>query len=239
MKIAIYVEGVTEACFVYQLIGEHYDWNWNSFRLECLNLDPKEASGDLRDYGVDDASDYYLIYDSCSESAVSSDIKDRIQRHVEEGYDKVIGLRDVYGGIYRALYPRQFNEESIASFIKDMRDALSTYDLKGLTRLCFAIMEIEAWLLAMSDVFQRIDPRLDANWLNEKVGVDVNADPENTFLHPYSNFEEIYKSIARPYGKHWTAIKELIFKIKKEDFDSLYKSGKCNSYREFHDTLFE
>lgn len=66
MKVAIYVEGITEAAFVYQLIKEHYQSDWTAFRLECLNLDPQEAAKDLRNYGDEAASDYFLIYDSCS-----------------------------------------------------------------------------------------------------------------------------------------------------------------------------
>lgn len=33
MKVAIYVEGITEAGFVYQLIGEKYQWDWSLVTL--------------------------------------------------------------------------------------------------------------------------------------------------------------------------------------------------------------
>jgi len=238
MKAAIYVEGVTEASFVYRLIGEHYQWNWDLFRLECLHLDPKEAIGDLLNYGKEEAPDYYLIYDSCSDSAVSSDIKDRIDNHQKAGFDKVIGLRDVYSDNFKDLYPQQFDERAVASFMKDMRDALKVFDTKGLARLCFAIMEIEAWILAMDDVFSRVDSRLDAQWLNEKAKVDVSKDPEKEYHHPYARLKAIYDSVAMPYGKHWDAIKKLIFKLNQKDFEMLYNSGKCNSFHEFYDTMF-
>lgn len=239
MKIAIYVEGVTEAGFVYQLIGEHYGWDWTLFRLECLHLDPKEASDDLQNYGDNEAPDYYLIYDSCSDTAVSSDIKNRISNHQEAGFDKVIGLRDVYSENYKTLYQQQFDESVIASFIKDMRNALSMYDPNGLTHLCFAIMEIEAWFLAMGDVFRRIDSRVDAQWLGKYANVDLSKDPEKEYFHPYSRIEDIYASISKPYGKHWRSIKEIVFKLKQNDFDVLYDSEKCHSFNEFYDTIFD
>lgn len=238
MKVAIYVEGITEAGFVYQLIKTHYDSNWTSVRIECLNFDPREAYDSLLDFGDEDAIDQYLIYDSCSDTAVSSDIIDRINRHHKEGYDKVIGLRDIYSANYKAIYQQQFDERSVATFIADMRDTLAQYDPQGLTHLCFAIMEIEAWLLAMSDVFQRVDSRLDSQWLCNNVNVDINKDPEKEYFHPYSKIEAIYASISKPYGKHWDTIKGIIFKLTKDDFDQLYNSDKCNSFKVFYDTIF-
>jgi hypothetical protein len=239
MKVAIYVEGITEASFVYQLIGCYYKWDWESFRMECYHLDPKEAYESLRDFGKDNAPDYYLIYDSCSDTAVSSAIKDRIETHQREGYDKVVGLRDVYSENYKTIYQQRFDKKHIDTFIADMRAALALYDSKGLTRLCFAIMEIEAWLLAMSDVFQRIDSRLDAKWLCDNAKVDISKDPEKEFFHPYARLEAIYDSISKPYGKHWDAIKGIIMKLQKSDFENLYNSGKCNSFKEFYDTIFK
>lgn len=238
MKRAIYVEGVTEAGFVYRLIREHYNDNWSLFRVECLNLAPKDAADDLYNYGADDAPDYYLIYDSCSDTAVSSDIKNRIDNHLKAGFDKVIGLRDVYSENYKELYQQKFDRHTIDIFIKDMRDALSQYTNEKTTRLCFAIMEIEAWFLAIGDVFHRIDSRLDYDWLCNNVNIDLSKDPETDYYHPYSKLEDIYSSISKPYGKHWERIKEIIFKLKQSDFDYLYNSGKCNSFKEFYDVVF-
>ena len=61
MKVAIYVEGITEAGFVYQLIKEKYQNRWTDFRLECLNLEPKSAEDDLWDYGDENSKDNDLI----------------------------------------------------------------------------------------------------------------------------------------------------------------------------------
>lgn len=153
MKVAIYVEGITEAGFVYQLIGEKYKWDWTKVRLECLNLDPSDAADDLRDIGIENAPNYFLIYDSCTDTSVASDIRERFQSHKDQGFDKVVGLRDVY-------------------------------------------------------------------------------------FHPYSKLEEIFKSMGKTYSKHWREIKEIVFKLKSEDFQNLYNSGKCQSFKEFCDTIF-
>lgn len=238
MRVAIYVEGITEASFVYQLIGERYQWDWTMVRIECLNLDPQDAANDLRNIGLDTSPDYYLIYDSCSDTAVVSDIRDRFQSHKEEGFDKVVGLRDIYSESYIELYGRQLNPQSIAVFIKDIQEPFGELDNSGLIRVRFAVMEIEAWMLALSGVFKKIDQRLDANGLLTMAGIDINNDPQTTYFHPFAKIEDIFRSIGKNYSKHWREIKTFVFKVKQADIDSLYNSGQCQSFKDFYDAVF-
>ena len=238
MKVAIYVEGITEAGFVYRLIGEKYQWDWTKVQIECLNLNPHDAANDLRDFGSDDASDYFLIYDSGSDTSVVSDIRGRFQGHMDQGFDKVVGLRDVYSESYIDLYGRNINQQNIEDFIKDIQEPLEELDKTGFIRVRFAVMETEAWLLALSEVFQKIDNSLDADGLITKAGFDVKSDPQTAYFHPYAKLEDIFNSIGKSYSKHWREIKEIVFKLKWTDFESLYDSGKCQSFREFHDSVF-
>lgn len=238
MKVAIYVEGITEAGFVYQLIGEKYQWDWTKVQIECLNLDPQDAANDLRDFGADDAPDYFLIYDSGSDTSVVSDIRGRFQGHMDQGFDKVVGLRDVYSESYINLYGRHLDQQNIADFIKDIQEPFEELDNTGFIRVQFAVMETEAWLLALSDVFQKIDSSLDADGLITKASVDVNRDPQTEYFHPYAKLEDIFKSVGKSYSKHWREIKEIVFKLNQSDFEALYNSGKCKSFREFYDSVF-
>lgn len=238
MKIAIYVEGITEAGFVYQLIKEKYQNQWTEFRLECSNLDPKSAEKDLWDYGDENSENYFLIFDSCSDGSVSSDMLARFENHRKNGFDKVVGLRDVYSDRYTDLYEQSMLEEDVEAFKENMRAVLQEHDPDGYMQLRFAIMETEAWLLAVSDVFGRIDSKVDADWLLNKVGINVSNDPEKTVFHPFKKMKEIYASISRSYDKHWPEIKEIVFKLTWNDFDNLYHSGKCNSFKEFYDAIF-
>jgi hypothetical protein len=238
MKVAIYVEGITEAGFVYRLIGEKYHWDWTKVQINCLNLTPQDAANELMDIGLDDAPDYFLIYDSGSDTSVVSDIRSKFQGHLEQGFDKVVGLRDVYSESYINLYGRHLNQQNIVDFIKDIQEPLAELDKTGFVRVRFAVMETEAWLLALSGVFQKIDKSLDAEGLITKAGFDVNSDPQAVYFHPYTKLEDIFKSIGKNYSKHWHEIKEIIFKLNLADFESLYNSGKCQSYKDFFDSVF-
>lgn len=238
MKVAIYVEGITEAGFVYQLIGGKYQWDWTKVQIECLNLDPQDAANDLRDFGADDALDYFLIYDSGSDTSVVSDIRERFHGHMDQGFDKVVGLRDVYSESYIDLYGRHLDTQNIADFIKDIQGPLEELDNTGFIRVRFAVMETEAWLLALGEVFHKIDNSLDADGLITKAGFDVESDPQTAFFHPYAKLEEIFISIGKSYSKHWHEIKEIVFKLNWTDFEALYNSGKCLSFREFCDSVF-
>lgn len=238
MKVAIYVEGITEAGFVYQLIGEKYQWDWTKLRLECLNLAPSDAADDLRDYGIEDAPDYFLIFDSCSDTSVASDIRERFRSHKDQGFDKVVGLRDVFSESYIELYGRNYNAQHIADFIQDIQEPFRLLDDTGFIQIRFAVMEIEAWLLALSNVFQKIDGALDDDGLRANAKVDTGDDPQVAYFHPYSKLEDIFRSIGRTYSKHWREIKEIVFKLQWKDFQDLYYSGKCHSFKEFYDAIF-
>lgn len=136
------------------------------------------------------------------------------------------------------LYGRHLDQQNIADFIKDIQDPLEELDRSDFIRVRFAVMETEAWMLALSDVFQKIDNSLDADGLITKAGVDVNSDPQTAYFHPYAKLEDIFKSIGKSYSKHWREIKEIVFKLKWVDFEALYNSGKCNSFKEFYDSVF-
>lgn len=238
MKVAIYVEGITEAGFVYRLIGEKYHWDWMRVRMECLNLDPINAGEDLRDYGDENAPDYFLIFDSQSDTSVISDICERYQGHRENGFDKVVGLRDVYSENYIEFYHRQLNSVNIEQFINDIQENLQKMDNTGYIRVRFAVMETEAWLLALYNVFEKIDPRLDTNGLRDLAEVDVNDDPQTSYFNPFTKLEGVFMAIGRTYSKHWREIKEIVFKVELADFERLYNSGHCQSFKEFYDALF-
>ena len=58
----------------------------------------------------------------------------------------------------------------------------------------FAIMEVEAWLLGMHDYLLSVDKRLTGDYIKESTGIDLDADPEKTIVHPAVELGRIYGS---------------------------------------------
>lgn len=101
MKVAIYVEGITEAAFVYQLIKEYYQSDWTAFRLECLNLDPQEAAKaiDMGNFYAVPADNRDLNYDKyfkegdTKRATIEEFNSDNTRRlNLEETKDKIASL---------------------------------------------------------------------------------------------------------------------------------------------------
>jgi hypothetical protein len=109
---------------------------------------------------------------------------------------------------------------------------------KSTAKLFYAIMEIEAWVLGMSDVPERLDVRLKADAINKSLGFDLNKiDPETTFFHPARILNDIYHIAGLSYEKQKADIEVLAKVLICEDYDKLYRSEKCNAFKSFYEEL--
>jgi len=69
--------------------------------------------------------------------------------------------------------------------------------------ICFAIVEVEAWFIAMYKLFEKIDKRLTSEYIKNKIGIDLeNVNPETAFFHPANQMETIYRLAGKHYDKH-------------------------------------
>lgn len=108
------------------------------------------------------------------------------------------------------MYP-DLNERFIAN-INIYLDETLPYDVRANAHICFAIMEVEAWILAM------------------KGCVDNNVEE---IFHP----AEILKKEIQGYDKHGNQIESLVSTWGKDDFIELYTSGQCPSFNQFIELL--
>jgi hypothetical protein len=241
MKKAIYVEGLSEMAFVYQMIKTYYDGNWNQFHISCINLRNVCTTPHPEDYGSEDAENQFLVRNVGNDESVVSLLIDDFEGLHHQGYSQVLGLRDVYSDNYMSQFSRSMKMADINNFMSSMQDTIkSIIDSKDL-KLHFAIMEVETWLLEIADrhVFQDIDPRLTNDWISEKANINMDDNLENTIFHPYNALKKILESVDASYSKHWNEIKNIVYKLTKDDFESLRQSEKCISYNEFYDSVFE
>ena len=47
------------------------------------------------------------------------------------------------------------------------------------------------------------------------------------------------ENVGLSYSKHWNDIKNIVFKLEKEDFVELYESGRSKSFSAFYEAIFE
>lgn len=228
-KVAVYVEGMTELVFVYHCIQAYYQFDWTAFHLDYVSVSPSDRIGLVNPYGDETAENQYLLYNCGSDDSVIPTMKDRFRAHLQQGYDRIIGLQDVYGARYFDVYKaghQQIEWDKVNAMIHDLETTVSLLDASGTMQIRFSIMEIEAWILAMPDLLAECFPGCS-------MGELLAVNPEVTFVHPFNKL-----SFLVPYAKNFSTVEGIFSKITQSHIDTLLQSGKCPSFARFYDCLF-
>ena len=98
-------------------------------------------------------------------------------------------------------------------------------------------MEVEAWILGMGWFFEKLNPILTAKYIYESINLNIDRDPEVTEYHPANRLNDIYSLIGKTYGKHKDEVDTIMSCLYRQDFIDLLESDKCNSFREFKQSL--
>lgn len=237
MKCAVYVEGKAEMLFVADVLAKYSDYDPSKIGFKCISLNKDvlkpvshPAQGDELS-----SSSYYQIVNVNNDDLVVSKLKKDIPNLAKQGYEIIIGLRDVFGEGYKALIQ---NQEIDLDLIRQMHDA--QYDqIKNDCadiRLHFAIMEYEAWMLALIDKFIISKGGDPAEAFADAV-VDHDSDFETTVFHPYNKVQKILQSIGEHYGKHEGDHLSFLSCLSKDDYERLRNSNRCASFKSFVDSL--
>ncbi len=99
-------------------------------------------------------------------------------------------------------------------------------------------MEVEAWLLGLNKVFSKIDGRLTNEFIEENLKFNLaDVDPEKAFFHPAKEVGAILGLVERNYNKSKGDINAFVSYLAKEDYLELLRSDKCDSFKEFIQSL--
>ncbi|WP_377475838.1 MAG: DUF4276 family protein [Microcoleus anatoxicus] len=210
-KIACFVEGQTEQIFVerlFQEIAGHKKISIETFKFQGRKDNRRIQS--LQQSIKKDAPFFVLIYNCDCDSQVLSDIRKEHDRLTNSGYEKIIGLRDLYP---QPLEKKQEIEKGIRGFLKPLQKiGVPIY-------VVLAVMEVEAWFLAECNYLAKIDNRLTCDFILQKCGLDLRIlDPEQR-AHPSQDLDEIYRLVSRNYDKSEKASQEIINNL---DYELLY-----------------
>jgi len=148
-KFVIFVEGQAEFITVREFLLREFNYVVN---IECRTLfNASELRKAPYDHVNPMAQYHFQVINSGNDAAVLKRILEREQSLWEAGYEKIVGLRDMYSEDYREE-ARQIDPAITQRFIDGANETLrQKAKFPEKIMFCFAIMEVEAWFLGISN----------------------------------------------------------------------------------------
>jgi len=210
-KIACFVEGQTEQIFVEKLFQEIA--GYKKISIETYKFQGGKSNRRIQSVKssiIKSAPFFVLLYDCGSDSQVVSDITKQHESLTNSGYEKILGLRDLYP---LPLGKKEEVEKGIRGFLKPLQKMGIPISIN------LAVMEIEAWFLAEWHYFYKLDNRLNPDFILQELGFDLrNIDVEQR-LHPSQDLDDIYQLIGGKYDKSEKICQDIINYL---DYEFLY-----------------
>ena len=231
-RICVFVEGQTELIFVREFLLKWY--HYSDVCIRCFHLRAGHYETAEYDFGNLEASNTYQIIDVGNDNMVLSIMIKRAEKLISTGFNLVIGLRDMYSQAYR-LKSSTINEAITKSFIETANSTLKESvpaSIHSQISIHYAIMEVESWILALSNALQRANPELTREVMR-KVGVLPAFRIEREIFHPAETLDVLMRKCGKSYDKHKDQVNSIIAAFTKEDFIYLYKSNASQSYNKF------
>ncbi|MBF0519967.1 MAG: DUF4276 family protein [Nitrospirae bacterium] len=226
-KIAFFAEGQTEAVFVEQFLNEYigdYNLDLQTSRFVSRNLIRKVIER-KNPYAVCEVQ----IFNAGGDSAVQSRIRERAESMIKNnGYDYIIGLRD--------LYPKERKQKK--EIIEAFEKLFKKRDFYDRIKLVLAIMEIEAWFLMDYKMFCKIDSLLTHNFIKKELGYDLINDNPESYTHPTKIIDKIFHLCGKSYEKHKDDSYKIAYNLDYADLccNKEYRN-KVESWRYFMDCI--
>lgn len=237
-KIAIFVEGQGELLFVRNMIGHLFEDVAYSF--ECMLLKSNSFENVPYNHENPKAEVFFRIINASNDEKVVSVIKEREQGLINQGFDKVIGLRDVYSKKYRDLSGKKIDKNLIEKFIKGAENSLADVSDPNKVSLHFSIMEVEAWWISMYSLLEKIHEGLTADKIKDSRGYCIkNQDVEEVIYHPAAELTEIMKMVGLEYGKKASDVEKIISEMDFLDIESGFENERCQSFKRFCQDLID
>jgi hypothetical protein len=133
---------------------------------------------------------YVLIYNCNGDGAIRSYIEENREGLIREGYEKVIGLRDIYP---------DFNRSEINDLLMGLNYKLPQKDLP--IKFVLSIMEVEGWFLADENHYSIIDSKLSIQNILKQFNFDPSIFDTQLIDEPAIILASIYKLVGKNYKK--------------------------------------
>lgn len=238
MKYAVYVEGLSEMLFVADVLQKYSNYDPVRCGFLCVNLNadnydrmnsPKQ--GDVN------STNYYQIVNVNNDNFVISKLNKDIPGLLASGYGVILGLKDVFGEAYKRLMKNQrvIDRARIEHMYATQMGSINSQGSD--CRLHFAIMEYEAWMLALIENYVTNKGKNLAE-IYQQIGIDLTTcDPEHSIYHPFPRVKEIFQACGEDYHKHGGDSFSFLSTLTVDDYERLRHSGRCASFAKFLDSL--
>lgn len=240
-KTIIFVEGWTEQVWVREYLIKWHEYQ--NLKLDCFTLFNKKIHPSDYSFGGENVDYYYQIINTGGDKRVNDLLIEETPRLRNLGFNRIIGLRDMLSQEYRQLVTAQMVDKNVIEKIINIHRQTIKKLLQNNTsdiHLCYAIMEIEAWVLGLSTYFELIDARLTHDFINKNLNLDLeNTDPETTIFNPATTLSKIFNLVDKNYGKRQGEIDSIISHLNKTDYQAFLNTEKCMSFNVFHNAIHE
>lgn len=236
-NVVVFTEGKSELIFIRHLLTQIIGYQDLSF--DCLELHSDSERPASWQFRNPNALVYYLIINVGTDEKVLSEIEARSQKYIARGFE-IIGIRDMYCELYqkrlRQIHQAEnvINDDVNSFFIQKSQERIQGLENADKIHFFFAIMEIEAWFLAIYWNLERIHHSLSAENIRNQLGFELEViDPETTFFRPAAKLKQILLLANRNYDKHEHEVESIVSSITLDDITQAINSNRCRSLRAF------
>lgn len=225
------MEGQSELIFVRHLL----EWliPAQDLSFECLRLHASRLDSVPYKHSPPDAKVHYLLVNVGNDSSVITAIKDREQSLFDKGYSAVIGLRDMYSEAYQ-VFSHVIDNEIITKFVDEHNRIIKSMSRPTEIHFVFSIMEIEAWVLSMFNLFAKVDTRLTVSFIETNLGINLQTvDAQAGFFHPSVDLGRVLGLVGISYRKTEDDIEKLASRMDDADILNAIGNGRCSAFNTF------
>lgn len=223
-KVAIFTEGESDMIFSAYLIKVIF--GLDKIKLKYINRRTKDEY--QRDCKPEEGCGQhyeFTIFNCGNDKRVNNSLKEDGPSMVQKGaYDLVFGLRDLGSQEYDKLAKGKIDPKITKALISDIRAVLDEFN--GV-KIFFAVMELEAWYLALTNCLVKAGFDLDKIVINKKNNL-AKIDSEKEFYDP----KKIIKSFCTAY-KETNFAHKIGSKLEKSDLETIKSSRKAEHFIEY------
>jgi len=236
-KIAIFTEGQGEQIFIRHLLIQVIGYSDLSFN--CQKLYRHNLQDVSYQYPNQNAKFHFLIINAGNDEKVLSLLVERIDKLRMVGYEKFIGIRDMYCDTYQKRSPVTVDETLNQQMIDSANKVIQNMNNPDQIVFCFSIMELEAWILSMHNLFTRINKKLTLEYIQQELGYNLrDIDPQMVFYKPSDEIDNILKLIGSRYTKKYGDMASICDKIVTTDFQDAKANDRCKSFAILYSDIY-